>query len=99
MKGWNDDVGIKDVGEMKAGKCGEEKLPSLCFTAVRGRINYMKNEEQVQNQGIQDSKAGERGKASAWCPSSSKPSALISLVENGCEPLADDIKQLLVVTE
>lgn len=59
MKGWHDNVGIKDVGEMKAEKCGEEKLQSLYFTAVLGCINYMENEEeQVQNQGIQDSKAG-----------------------------------------
>lgn len=84
----------KDVGEMKAERCGEEKLPSLCCTAVLGRVNCMENEEQqVQNQGIQDSKAGQGRKASAC-----KPRTLIGLVRPRVGS-ADDTKQLQAVTE
>lgn len=39
MKGWRDSVGIKDVVGGGAEQCGEEKLPSLCITAVQEERN------------------------------------------------------------
>lgn len=53
--------------------CGEETLPSLCFTADLDCINYMTNEEEpVQNEGIRRARQarGERPQPGVRSPRS-----------------------------